>query len=197
VGELQKVVTERSSQGDHHVWDDAWSQSLTPWDAQEAQPGLLWALNYPEIAKHLPKGGKALVAGCGRGYDAEQLAKAGYSPSIGVDISPIAVAKAKEWFAAKGDQSVKKAVQFFEADFFKLGTSEGNLAVGTDVTVAYDYTFFCALPPSFRSMWADIYSKVIKADGVLICMVYPIHGDRPGGPPYSVSPQMYKDLLSS
>lgn len=221
IGSLRELLNAKVAKGDHSGWDDAWAQNLTPWDRQGAQPALLWALQHSETSQYLPKdGGKALIAGCGRGYDAEVFAKQGYSPSIGVDVSPVAVEKARQWFEEKGSVEHKDAVKFVEADFFKLGSSDGAQDVGTDVAVAYDYTFFCALPPTLRKDWATTYIRVIRSGGILICVVFPIQGDRPDGPPvstcatllsslgkltptavhplqYSVHPQMYKDLLSS
>lgn len=41
-------------------------------------------------------------------------------------------------------------------------------------TLAYDYTFFCALPPSLRAAWAARYAELIQPGGVLIALVYPI-----------------------
>lgn len=39
-------------------------------------------------------------------------------------------------------------------------------------------------------------ASLILPRGVLIALVYPIHGDRQGGPPFSVSPEIYEQLLS-
>ena len=132
------------SGGNQSGWDAAWTQAITPWDAQDEQPQLAfrWAVNYPSIKEHLQQGGKGLVAGCGRGYDAQFLAHLGFTPAIGVDISPKAVEAANEWFASKGDPNLRQSVHFIVADFFKLGSSEGSSLVGRDVALAYDYTFF-------------------------------------------------------
>ena len=61
--------------------------------------------------------------------------------------------------------------------------------------LAYDYTFLCAIPPSLRPKWAARYAELIRPGGVLIALQFPLDGDRAGGPPFSLSPQIYDDLL--
>lgn len=57
------------------------------------------------------------------------------------------------------------------------------------------HRFFCAIPPALRTSWAASYARIIKSGGVLFTLVYPIHGEREGGPPYSVHPDIYSSLL--
>ena len=33
-------------------------------------------------------------------------------------------------------------------------------------------------------------------EGIIITLIWPIAGDRPGGPPYSLSPELYEPVLS-
>lgn len=61
--------------------------------------------------------------------------------------------------------------------------------------LAYDYTFLCAIPPSLRTKWAARYAELIRPGGVLVALQFPLDGDRAGGPPYSLSPEIYNDLL--
>ena len=91
-------------------------------------------------------------------------------------------------------------VNFVEADFFTLGTDKCATSALTkpgQANVAYDYTFLCAIPPSLRSSWAETYTRLLAKDAVLISLVFPIHGDRPGGPPFSLSPELVRELLGS
>lgn len=53
--------------------------------------------------------------------------------------------------------------------------------------VAYDYTFFCALPPALHHKWAAAYGRMIRPGGVLVALVYPIIGEKEGGPPVSLA----------
>ena len=41
---------------------------------------------------------------------------------------------------------------------------------------AYDYTFLCALQPDMREQWASTYARLLKPDGVLMTVVFPITG---------------------
>lgn len=55
-----------------------------------------------------------------------------------------------------------------QGDFFTFTPpSEGY-------TLAYDYTFFCALPPDLRERWGGRYAELVKPGGVLVCLEFPI-----------------------
>ena len=41
-------------------------------------------------------------------------------------------------------------------------------------SLCYDYTFFCAIPPTMRAAWAEAYAGGIRSGGVLITMMWPI-----------------------
>ena len=202
---LRKLFATSDVPNDPKAWDQAWVDSLTPWDASESQPALMELLNglhdkdVSGISNVVPSGnGVALVAGCGRGYDAKVFAERGLD-AYGVDISSNAVAAANKWLKDSGaDESVASRVHFVEADFFKLGTSEcphQALAQPATVTLSYDYTFLCAIPPTLRASWAETYTRMVKPGGILVSLVYPIQGDRPGGPPYSISTNLVRELL--
>lgn len=55
-----------------------------------------------------------------------------------------------------------------QADFFN------SPLPSTLYSLAYDYTFFCALPPSMREAWAGRYAELVKKGGVLVCLEFPI-----------------------
>lgn len=57
-----------------------------------------------------------------------------------------------------------------QADFF-----EGSLPSPL-YSLAYDYTFFCALPPSMREAWAKRYSELLNPSALLLCLEFPIGG---------------------
>ncbi|GAA6061617.1 hypothetical protein JCM10212_000959 [Sporobolomyces blumeae] len=177
-------------------WDQCWKAQVTPWDSQakDVQPSLreLVEDKWHDVDgvewSDLVEGGKgkALVAGCGRGYDAIYFASKGFD-AVGMDLSPTAVERAKEHHASLS--GAPQNVTFQAADFFSFD-------LATPFSLAYDFTFFCALPPSMRQRWGDRYAEVVRQDGVLITLEYPLDGDRQGGPPYSVSEQAYDEVLS-
>ncbi|KAM0747155.1 S-adenosyl-L-methionine-dependent methyltransferase [Meredithblackwellia eburnea MCA 4105] len=153
------------------AWEKMWQEQTTPWDASGIQPALKdlvengWAkvgVDWSDLASGGE--GKALVPGCGRGYDVLYLASKGFQ-AVGADISATAIAAAREHYASQ--HSPPPTVTFEQVDFFK------DLPEAF-YSLAYDYTFFCAIPPSMRSEWAKAYAKTIRPGGVLITLMWPI-----------------------
>ncbi|CAO1620036.1 unnamed protein product [Sympodiomycopsis kandeliae] len=177
---------------DQSKWSEAWSQKLTPWDSGgNVQPSLIGFMTKTDIGLKLCEdaGQKSvLIPGCGSGYDARFFAEqCGFKTVVGIDIASEAVRIAQSLLP----QDLKEQRVMFETCNY-LNKSPSH----TPFHLVYDYTFFCALPPSLREKWAEAHVKNIKANGHLLCLVYPIHGDRQGGPPYSVSPELYSSVLS-
>ncbi|KAJ9477170.1 Thiopurine S-methyltransferase [Pseudozyma hubeiensis] len=213
---LRKLFADSDIPNDPKAWDKAWVDSTTPWDANKAQPALVELLRgahdadtqVPDadgkpipISQAIPKGdGTAVVPGCGRGYDAKVFAERGMT-TYGVDVSSAAVAAANKWLDDQDlPTDLDSKVNFAEADFFSLGSNKSvvsELSTPGQARLAYDYTFLCAIPPALRTQWAETYTRLLQKDGVLIALVFPIHGDRPGGPPFSISPQLVRELLGS
>ncbi|GAA5935393.1 hypothetical protein JCM1841_001943 [Sporobolomyces salmonicolor] len=176
-------------------WDQAWKADLTPWDSKnkDVQPALreLVEERWAEVGLPLASlsDGMALVPGCGRGYDAVFFASKGID-AIGLDLSATAVEAAKAHHAAQ--PGAPSNVEFQAADFFDFA-----LPGGRPFSLAYDFTFFCAIPPGLRGDWGKRYADVIRKGGLLITLAFPLDGDRKGGPPYSVSEAAYGEALSS
>lgn len=82
-------------------------------------------------------------------------------------------------------------VEFKALDFFNFDLPSD----GKKFILAYDYTFFCAIPPAMREAWGKRYAELVSTGGVLLCLIFPIDGDRAGGPPYSVSADAYRAVL--
>ncbi|XP_042482364.1 probable thiol methyltransferase 2 [Macadamia integrifolia] len=159
-------------------WDKCWEEGLTPWDLKQATPVILHLHQTDALAR-----GRALVPGCGTGYDVVAIA----SPDryvVGLEISEHAVKKAKELFSSVPNTNY---FTFVKADFFTWQPTEL-------FDLIYDYTFFCALEPSMRSAWASRIRDYLKPDGELITLMFPID-DHIGGPPYKVSVADYKEVL--
>lgn len=126
---------------------------------------------------------RVLVPGCGTGYDVAYFAhKLGYGEVVGADIAPEAIEAAKAWYDKTYGlvETTAGLVHFQTADY--LGGRDDSLG---QFDLVYDYTFFCALPLSLRPRWAEAHARTVKSGGYLLCLVYPIHGDRQGGPPVS------------
>ncbi|EST09666.1 TPMT family [Kalmanozyma brasiliensis GHG001] len=213
VQNLRKLFAASEVPNDPKAWDKAWVDATTPWDANRAQPALVALIagahdgdalvedgtgQKVPVSQAIPSSGTAVVAGCGRGYDAKVFAERGLK-SYGVDISSSAVTAANKWLEDQNlSADLKSKITFAEADFFTLATAQSAvsaLAKPGAASLAYDYTFLCAIPPSLRTSWAETYTRLVGTDGVLIALVFPIHGDRPGGPPFSISPELVRELL--
>lgn len=142
--------------------------------------------------------GRALVPGCGRGYDVTALADE-KRYVLGLDIAEGAIRAANERLdkialslednAAK---ILKENSEFDVTSFFDLNLSAPNL-----FDFVYDYTFLCALDPSIRTDWATKMSQIIKSGGELLTLIFPIIDDESytSGPPFKVTLETYSDLL--
>ncbi|KAG9004100.1 hypothetical protein FRB94_012423 [Tulasnella sp. JGI-2019a] len=180
--EVRELIKENGDGG----WDKAWQKNKTPWDAGKSQPAFT---NFMEsdlgkkIRGEHSKEPRALVPGSGKGYDAAYLASIGYD-TWGVDLSERAIQ------LAEATQPANPKLAFRVLDFFKFEVPE------TGFDLIYDYTFFCAIPVDLRNGWGDRMRRLVRPEGYLITLVYPIDGPRTGGPPYSVSVELVSETLN-
>jgi len=167
----------------NHGWDKVWDEKLTPWDAGQIQPPLREIIESDRV--NWPRSGRALVPGCGGGYDVKFIASSLGLQVTGVDISPIGIKVAKE---THGD--TLENVSFEVGDFFALTNEES-------FDLIYDYTFFVALPPAMRPDWGKQMTKLIKRGGFLITLMFPLDPPQDYGPPYFVRPNHYEEVLGT
>jgi methyl halide transferase len=206
-------------------WENLWCNGLRPGQSFDI------VVPSPVLVQYLQQGliptGRALVPGCGRGYDVTFLA-ASDRTVLGLDISATAIAAAtqraqaltdgsyilttvdqdgRQHFFVDGEeipldprgvsiapQQVLRfphQVSFSTDNFFNLPSAR----VEDKFDFIYDYTFLCALNPSIRAQWAQQMSDLVRVDGQLLTIIYPIVEVREEGPPFKVSLQLYKDLL--
>jgi len=159
-------------------WDQAWKQNVTPWDAGEIQPPLREVTQSGEVA--FARTGRALVPGCGSGYDAIYISSELGLETLAIDISPLAVANASKNIP----EGLK--VRFEVHDFFSFKVPDDER-----FDLIYDYTFFVAIPPSRRPEWGAQINSLIKPGGHLITLVFPIDPETDVGPPWFVRPEHY------
>ncbi|KAI8066017.1 S-adenosyl-L-methionine-dependent methyltransferase [Thamnidium elegans] len=173
------------SQEESTDWEKRWQEGNTQWDAGKPSPALTALFENEETRSLIPEHGQGLVPGCGSGYDVVFLANEKRHVT-GMDLSKTCV----DLLVKNYPNATANNYDFMCADFYKFDAPNG----GYDL--AYDYTFLCAMPLNLRPNWASRYSEIIKKDGVLITLMYPID-EHEGGPPFAVNEQLYKDLLSS
>jgi len=162
-------------------WDDHYRNLETPWDLGGPHPRLLEALDGPLAP---PAGGTALVPGCGRGYDAEALALAGWT-TLGVDLAPHALE-----FAALNHPTARFAEGNALDPLWVLEQLDGQ------VDLLWDHTFFCALSPVLRPAFGDLCRTVVRPGGRVASAVFPIGREAAdGGPPYGMRPEDLDEVL--
>lgn len=137
-------------------WDDLWKAGdFLPWDRGFANPALIDTLNSkPEwLGSPLKADGtrkRALVPGCGKGYDIAVLSAYGYD-AYGLEISENATRTAQEWLKNPGDgregehkvqdEKVGKGVtKIVTGDFFKDDWTEDAGGLGEGFDLIYDCT---------------------------------------------------------
>jgi len=183
--QLRRVMNEAGGPGEADGWDACWKQALTTWDLGKATPVLRSLIAEGKI----PCRARVLVPGCGSGYDCMLLATEAECHVTGLDISESGIEVARR-LCGQTPQ-----VELLLADFFSDFDSTGE---GFDFI--FDYTFFCALPPTMRAAWGKRTSELLKPGGLLLTLMYPVDEklasdpDVPG-PPFKVSPAEYEKAL--
>lgn len=170
------------------TWEEHWADGNTPWDQGTPAPPLVrLARELTQSPEPFP-GAHALVPGCGAGYDVFCLAKAGFA-ATGLDIAP----SARPRFAkALAESSVAEGTgpgeaRLLTADFFQASAEE----LGGPYDLIWDYTFYCAIDVEMRTAWAERMLELLKPDGILATLLYPVDAERPRdqGPPFALDPE--------
>lgn len=174
-------------------WEKMWSRGLpkgAAFDCGEASRALMSWMG--KISSRVAPNG-VLVAGCGRAYDAIELARAMAPNGVlvtALDVAPTACEAARALIAEEADREVASRVEVVEGDFF---------AHERTYDLAWDCTFCCALPLELREPWAEGYSRMIAPGGMLVCLVFPIvpagHPMERSGPPFPMSVAAVRALL--
>jgi SAM-dependent methyltransferase len=161
------------------------------WDLGKPTPVLADEVSRALAAGRVSVASAVLIPGCGASYDVRALADMGFLRVVGVDIVEEAVARAR---AVVGGAP---GAELLRADFF----SDERLAVGSFAFI-FDYTFFCALPPTLRAAWGARTAALLAPGGRLLTLAFPLAtevaaADDPAaaGPPFPVSIEAYRRVL--
>ncbi|KAL2262877.1 hypothetical protein VTK26DRAFT_9141 [Humicola hyalothermophila] len=204
-------------------WTSLWDTDQDDlWDRGKPSPALIDLLETREdlirpvdaLKERRPK---ALVPGCGKGYDVAMLALHGYD-AHGLEVCDKAVETANAYArqelvapsdynfsdAANGDRRPRLEpgkVKFLKGDFFGRDW-EASCCPGdggfSGFDLIYDYTFLCALLPEMRKDWARRMSELLSPSGVLICLEFPLYkGLEHPGPPWGLREGIYWDMLAA
>jgi SAM-dependent methyltransferase len=160
-------------------WEEKYKSNQSYWDMKTANPVFTELLDSSDIIKP----GKMLVTGCGKGYDAVLAAKKMFDVTA-IDFSSVAIDYAKE-LAKKENVNIN----FLTEDIFNL-----NKKYFESFDVVYEYTTYCAINPERRKEFAEKISSLIKKDGKLVAVLFPVD-NREGGPPFNIDVQeFYKNF---
>jgi SAM-dependent methyltransferase len=161
-------------------WQRRYEQNDTPWDKGAAAPALVGFL------AENPVTGRVLVPGCGRGHEARALAWQPHTTVVGLDISAVAIAQARELAAQSGSGP---GLSFVEGDFFHL---PANLRNSFDWLV--EHTCFCAIEPAGRPDYVLAAAEALRAGGKIFGIFY-LNPDTESGPPFAVSREEISELF--
>ncbi|KAK0107046.1 hypothetical protein ONS95_003757 [Cadophora gregata] len=188
-------------------WDELWTEGFLPWDKGFPNPALSDLLtqrqdlippphsSQPTTSSNGRK--KALVPGCGKGYDVLLLSAFGYD-AYGLEISSKALEEARKVEAEMSGKGVYAAregvergeVHWITGDFFEEG--DGGVLGGEKFDLIYDYTFLSALPPVMRPAWSKRFVDLLAPEGRLVCVEFPTYKPpSTGGPPWALPPKVY------
>ncbi|TVY37559.1 Thiocyanate methyltransferase [Lachnellula subtilissima] len=155
---------------------------------------------FPQPGIYRRRKRKALVPGCGRGYDVLLLAAHGYD-AYGLEISVKALEIAKRVEGEKGGEDIYETkegvergrVTWLAGDFFK-GDFQKDVEGGTFILI-YDYTvrfpFLSALPPSMGPAWSKRMTELLAPEGRLVCLEWPTDKPASESLPWSLPPKVY------
>ncbi|KAF2816736.1 uncharacterized protein BDZ99DRAFT_456555 [Mytilinidion resinicola] len=149
-------------------WDDLWkTQDFLPWDRGTWNPALADVLTTQTALLGTPitvddttdvkRRKRALVPGCGKGYDVLLLASFGYD-SYGVEASENAVRACEKYavdaadaYSARDTEGGSGSVKFLYGNFFGDEWVEGvDGGLGDGFDIIYDYTVSSGTPIRVR-----------------------------------------------
>ena len=159
-------------------WEDIYLEDDAGWDLGESTPV------FDKISDALPLG-KVCIIGCGRGYDAVMFSQKGFEVTA-IDFAPSAISTLQSLASGAGVM-----INIVETDIFLL-TSQFSC----EFDYVIEQTCFCAINPSRREEYEQLVKTIIKPNGKLIGLWFPL--DKPmddGGPPWGTTISEVKSIF--
>lgn len=159
-------------------WEQRYRRNDTGWDMNQVSPPLrayIDQLTFKDL--------KILIPGAGNAYEAEYLYRQGFTDVYVIDIAPSPLKNLKQ----RVPDFPKSQLMHF--DFFKLQQK---------FDLILEQTFFCALPPHQRFLYAKKMHELLKPKGVLTGLFFDFPLSEQG-PPFGGNKKEYltyfKDLF--
>ena len=153
-------------------WEKRFREGFTPWDAGKIPAAL------EQFLKTEPRGQRALIPGCGSGYEVRAFAEAGFE-TLAIDFAPAAVERAQRTLGPLAH--LVRLADFFEFDF----------ALPFDLV--YERAFLCALPRRLWPHYAPRVWQLLKPEGRLAGFFFCDDAER--GPPFGLKTGELETLL--
>ena len=153
-------------------WEKKYTDEDDKWDLGKPTP----ALEAFFQSDACPKEGNVLILGAGRGHDAIAWAEKGHKVTC-VDFAPTAI-DALETLSRKHPN-----ITSMDLDLFELNPKQLE-----QFDIIYEYNCYSAIHPGRRDEFFEIWYKMLKDDGKVVALFYPISNDSPSaGPPHPTS----------
>lgn len=166
------MATEKDS-SKPEFWEIRFLEGRIPWDAGGVPKEL------EAYLAQAPRGGRALIPGCGAAYEVAAFHEAGYEV-IAVDFSAAAVAAARRTLGPL--QGLARLGDFFLYDFG-----------GNGFDVIYERAFLCSLPRQLWPRYVTRVSELLRPGRLLIGFFF--FDSKEGGPPFGLQHEELHDLL--
>ena len=128
--------------------------------------------------------GHMIVLGAGRGHDAREFSRRGFTVTA-VDFS----SHAAEQMHGLADPNAP--IEILQHDIFTLPATLDH-----SFDYLLEYTCFCAIDPPRRAEYADLVTRLLKPEGIYIDLAFPLDG-RKGGSQFAVTEQEILDFFIS
>lgn len=156
-------------------WDLRYQEGRTGWDIGKISTPLK---DYVDGLHD--KSLKILIPGCGNSYEAEYLFRQGFTRVYVADISKYPL----DNFQKRVPNFPKN--QLLHVDFFDL-TGSFDLIL--------EQTFFCALPPKYRSVYVEKMHQLLTPQGKLVGLLFDFVKTN-DAPPYGGDEREYRKLFT-
>ena len=161
-------------------WENIYLEDDAGWDLNGVTPVFHHLSNSLDV-------GSVCIVGCGRGYDAVQFAKKGFQVTA-VDFAPTAITAVSK--LAREESVILSTVQDDIFELPKLFKEEFDYII--------EQTCFCAIHPSRRQEYERLVKTILKPNGKLIGLWFPLDKTlEEGGPPWGTTIEEVKSIFAN